>query len=73
MIIAKSGKKLSYPNISYKEIDKKYLGDTTTVIFQSKVYIFIWGNPYYLITIDSDKVAQTYLKQFDLLWDIAKT
>ncbi|HLC20472.1 MAG TPA: helix-turn-helix domain-containing protein [Candidatus Nanoarchaeia archaeon] len=73
VIIANKGKKLSYPNISYKEIDKKYLGDTTTVIFQSKVYIFIWGNPHYLITIDSDKVAQTYLKQFNLLWNIAKT
>src|SRR3989338_3396995 len=68
VIIAKGGRKSPHPNISYKEVDKKYLGDTTTVIFQSKVYIFIWGNPYYLIIIDSNKVAQTYLKQFEMMW-----
>jgi sugar-specific transcriptional regulator TrmB len=72
IIVARGGKKLKEKNLTYKELDKKYLGDTTTVIYQDKVFIFVWGNPYYLITIKSGKVAKTYLKQFELLWNIAK-
>jgi len=72
IIIKKGGKKLPEKNIQYKELDKKYFDETTTVIYQNKVYTFIWGNPYHLITIESQKVANTYLKQFELLWTIAK-
>ncbi len=72
IIIARGGKKVKEKNLEYKELDKKYLGDTTTVIYQDKVFIFVWGNPYYLITIKSRKIAETYLKQFKLLWDMAK-
>ena len=56
----------------YKELDKKYFDETTIVIYQNKTYIFIWGNPYHLIVIENKKVANTYLKQFQLLWGIAK-
>jgi len=72
IIIAKGGKKLKEKNLEYRELDQKFLGDTTTVIYQSKVFIFIWGNPYYLIIIESQKVAQTYKRQFNLLWRIAE-
>lgn len=72
IIIAKGGKRLKEPNLEYRELDPKYLGDTTIVIYQSKVFIFIWGSPYYLIIIESKKVANTYLRQFNLLWEIAK-
>jgi sugar-specific transcriptional regulator TrmB len=72
IIIAKGGKKLKQANLEYRELEPRYLGDTTTVIYQSKVFIFIWGNPYYLIIIESKKVANTYLRQFELLWKIAK-
>jgi len=71
IIIAKGGKKIEQKYLEYKELDKKYFDETTTVIHQSKVYIFIWGNPYHLITIESQKVANTYRKQFELLWKIA--
>lgn len=72
IIIARGGKKLQELNLQYRELDPKYLGETTTVIYQSKVFIFILGNPYYLIIIESRKVANTYKKQFNLLWNIAK-
>jgi len=72
IIIARGGKKVKEKNLEYKELDKKYLGDTTTVIYQDKVFIFVRGNLYYLIAIKSRKIAETYLKQFKLLWDMAK-
>ncbi|MBT3814504.1 winged helix-turn-helix transcriptional regulator [Candidatus Woesearchaeota archaeon] len=72
IIVRKGTKKLKEKNIEYKELDKQYFDETTIVIHQNKTYIFIWGNPYHLIVIENKKVASTYLKQFDLLWDIAK-
>jgi len=72
IIIKKGGKKLKEKNLEYRDLDPQYFDETTTVIYQSKVFIFIWGTPYYLIIIESDKVANTYRKQFNLLWNIAK-
>jgi sugar-specific transcriptional regulator TrmB len=72
IIVRKNTKKLKEKNIEYKELDKQYFDETTIVIHQNKTYIFIWGNPYHLIVIENKKVANTYLKQFNLLWRIAK-
>lgn len=72
IIIARGGKRLDEKHLEYREIDPKYLDETTVVIYQSKVFIFIWGTPYHLIIIESTKVANTYRKQFDLMWKIAK-
>lgn len=72
IIIAKGGKKLAEEHIEYRELDGKFLGDTSTVIYQEKVFIFIWGSPHYLIEIKSGRVAETYKKQFELLWKTAK-
>ena len=72
IIIAKGEKKLDEKHLEYRELDPKYLDETTVVIHQSKVFIFIWGSPYHLITIESPKVANTYRKHFELIWSIAK-
>jgi len=72
IIITKYSKKFDLQNLYYKELDKKYFDDTSIVIFQSKVFIFISIEPYYLIIINSSKVANTYKKQFELMWNIAK-
>ena len=72
IIIARGGKKLDEEHLEYREIDPKYLDETTVVIYQSKVFIFIWGTPYQLIIIESPKVANTYRKQFEIMWNIAK-
>jgi|TARA_Y100000310_G_scaffold136203_1_gene135095 sugar-specific transcriptional regulator TrmB len=72
IIIKQGGKKLEEEHLEYRELNPKYLDETTIVIYQSKVFMFIWGNPYHLIIIESSKVANTYRKQFDLLWNISK-
>ncbi|MCK5630348.1 MAG: hypothetical protein KAI26_07055 [Nanoarchaeota archaeon] len=71
IIIAKGSKKLKEQTIEYRELDKEYLGDTATAISQNKVYLFIQGTPNHLIVIDSEKVANTYRRNFELLWKTA--
>lgn len=72
-ILIKTGaKKLKNPNLEYKELDEKYIGNTMQIIYNNKVAIFILGMPHYLIIIDNKEVAETYRKQFNLLWKIAK-
>ena len=73
IIIKKGGKKFKEENLQYRELDQKYFDETTIVIYQNKVYTFIWGNPYHLTVTESKKVANTYRKQFELLWEIAKS
>ena len=68
IIIKKGAKKIRYSNLKYKEIDKKYIGKTAQIIYGNKVALFILGNPYYLIVIENKDVAETYRKQFELLW-----
>jgi len=72
IIIAKGKKRLKEKNIEYKEISQEYLGDTTVVIHQSKVFLFTRGEPAYLVSIESKKIAETYRKQFELMWSMAK-
>jgi sugar-specific transcriptional regulator TrmB len=72
-IIIKTGAtKVKNPNLEYKELDSKYIGKTAQIIYNDKVAIFILGTPYYLIVIENKEVAETYKKQFNLLWNIAK-
>lgn len=72
IIIRKGERKVNHKNLEYREISPEYLGDTTIAIYQSKVFFFILENPYHLITIESEKVANTFKKQFELMWSIAK-
>ncbi|MEA3413931.1 MAG: helix-turn-helix domain-containing protein [Nanoarchaeota archaeon] len=72
IIIKKGNKKLKKSNLQYKILDEKYMGKTAQVIYGNKVALFILGNPYYLIIIDNKEIAETYRKQFSLLWKIAK-
>ncbi|MBI2549234.1 hypothetical protein HYW21_07840 [Candidatus Woesearchaeota archaeon] len=72
-IIVKTGAtKIKNPHLEYKELDSKYIGKTAQIIYNDKVAIFILGTPYYLIVIENKEVAETYRKQFNLLWNIAK-
>jgi len=71
IIIPKGGKKFKEPGLEYKELAKDYLGETATAIYKNKVYLFILGEPNYLIIIKNKKVAETYMKNFNLLWNTA--
>lgn len=72
IIIKPGGKRLKSPKLQYKELDEKYIGKTAQIIYNNKVAIFILGTPYYLIIMENKEVAETYRKQFNLLWAIAK-
>lgn len=72
IILKEGGKKLRGSNLQYKEINEKYIGKTAQIIYNNKIAIFILGTPYYLIIIEDREVAETYKKQFNLLWSIAK-
>lgn len=73
-IIIKPRKKrfLEHKNLQYKELDESYIGNTAQIIYNDKVAIFILGTPFYLIVIQNKEVANTYRKQFELLWKMAK-
>lgn len=73
IIVGKGTKMFAQKNFEYKQLDKKYLGETATVIYGDRVYLFILGEPSHLIVISSDKVATTYKKNFELFWDMAKS
>ncbi|MEK6950106.1 MAG: hypothetical protein AABX13_00075 [Nanoarchaeota archaeon] len=71
-IIIKTGsQKLKQENLHYRELPEKYIGKTAQIIYNHKIAIFILGTPYYLIIIDNQEVAETYKKQFELLWERA--
>jgi sugar-specific transcriptional regulator TrmB len=69
IIVAKGSKRLRKSSLQYRALDRKYIGETATVIHGNKIYLFILGHPNHLIIINSREVADTYLKNFQLLWD----
>ncbi len=72
IIIKKGYKKIKRKNLYYKELDEKYIGKTAQIIYNDKVALFILGAPLYLIIIENKEVAETYKRNFNLLWSIAK-
>ncbi|MBS3168450.1 winged helix-turn-helix transcriptional regulator [Candidatus Woesearchaeota archaeon] len=57
----------------YKRIPKQYFNPNPTQIYGDNVSIVVWGNPDHLIIIRNKEVADSYRKQFELLWKIAKS
>lgn len=57
----------------YKKISVKYFNSNPVQVYGNNVQIIVWGNPDYLIVIRNETVADSYRKQFELLWKIAKT
>ena len=73
VIMAKGKSKTSAKNVEYRFLDKKYVGKVEHIIYASKVALFLLGTPRYLIIIDNNEVADTYRKQFELLWGQASS
>ncbi|MBS3167701.1 winged helix-turn-helix transcriptional regulator [Candidatus Woesearchaeota archaeon] len=73
-VIMKKSKrsKLKPKNISYKYLDDSCIGNIEQLIYGNKVVLFIFGNPHNMIVIENLEVVETYKKQFELLWDIAR-
>lgn len=57
---------------TYRKIPEKFFNENPVQIYGNNVQIIVWGNPDYLIIIRNKGVAESYRKQFELLWSIAK-
>ena len=56
----------------YRKIPEKFFNENPVQIYGDNVQIIVWGNPDYLIIIRNKGVAESYGKQFELLWKVAK-
>lgn len=56
----------------YRKVSKKYFNPNPVQIYGDNVQTIIWGNPDYLIIIRNIGVADSYRKQFELMWNVAK-
>jgi len=56
----------------YKKIQKKFFNENPIQIYGDVVQILTLGNPDHLIIIRNKKVADSYKKQFESMWSIAK-
>lgn len=53
---------------TYKTIPSRYFNKNPTQIYGDNVQIILWGNPHYLIIIRNKEIADSYRKQFELMW-----
>ena len=56
----------------YRKISEKFFNQNPIQIYGDNVQIIVWGNPDYLIIMRNKGVADSYRKQFELMWQIAK-
>ena|SRR3989338_34972 len=56
----------------YRYLDKKFMTSTATWIYADKVLILTLGMPFIAIIIKNREIADTYRRQFELLWKIAE-
>ena len=57
----------------YRTISEKFFNPNPLQIYGDHVQMIIWGNPDYLIIIRNKDVANSYRKQFELMWAQGKT
>ncbi|MBU2053121.1 MAG: helix-turn-helix domain-containing protein [Nanoarchaeota archaeon] len=55
-----------------KFLPKEYQSPAATIIYGSKVAIFIHEEPILIVLIESEKLVKSYLNYFNLLWGIAR-
>ncbi len=56
----------------YKSVPEKFYNENPVQIYGNNVQILVWGNPDHLIIIRNKSVADSYRKQFELMWSLAK-
>lgn len=71
-IVKKGAVLFKEPSTIYRFLSKKVIGNTAYEVYGDKVAIFIWGKPNHLILVENKEAANSYRKQFKLLWEIAK-
>ena len=73
-IIIKKGSKGFFKrgNSKYAYIEERYFNSNPVQIYGDKVQIWLWGNPDYLIIIKNKNIADSFRKQFELMWKVTK-
>jgi sugar-specific transcriptional regulator TrmB len=56
----------------YRKVPEKYFNPNPVQIYGDNMQTIIWGNPDYLIITRNKEVADSYRKQFELMWNVAK-
>ena len=56
----------------YRYLPKNYKVPTFFIAYGSKVAIFVWTLPYFVILIDNKDIADTYRDYFEFMWRFAK-
>jgi sugar-specific transcriptional regulator TrmB len=56
----------------YKSVPEKFYNENPVQIYGNNVQMLVWGNPDHLIIIRNKSVADSYRKQFELMWKTAK-
>jgi sugar-specific transcriptional regulator TrmB len=72
VIMKKGKKKFKNPGVAHRFLNEEYIGNTEQLIYGDSVALSLIGHPNYLIIIKNKEVAETYRKQFELLWKQAK-
>jgi len=73
VIVKETTEKLKEARITeYRFLPKEMIGNVAYEVYNDKVAIFLWGNPNYLLLIRNKEVANSYRKQFKILWNNAK-
>lgn len=62
---------LSSSNV-YRWVPKELFGEIPHAIYGNNVGIILWGPPLKLIIIRNKAIAETFRKQFDMIWKVAK-
>jgi HTH-type transcriptional regulator, sugar sensing transcriptional regulator len=73
-VIVKKGKKGLFKRgaTKYKSISEKYFNPNPFQVYENNVQVILWGNPDHLIIIRNSDIANSYRKQFEILWKFSK-
>lgn len=56
----------------YRYLPEESFNPTPIYVYNDKFTVIVWGNPNYSIMVKNKSLADSYRKQFNLLWKISK-
>lgn len=56
----------------YRFLPPETIGNTAFEVYADRVAIFFWGEPNHLVLIKNKEAADSYRRQFQVLWDAAR-
>jgi len=67
-----AGKVTPFRKHEYRYLPKNYKAPVFFLVYGSKVALFVWTLPYFVILIDNKEVADTYRDYFEFMWRFAR-